>query len=299
MNSITPVEADQWVVDLKKRYATATVARLIKFAKQFYTAAKRAKLVTESPFTDIKAGSMSNPNRIRFVTREEITKVMDACPNGTWRLIIALARFGGLRCPTELLTLTWGDIDWERNRFLVKSTKTAHHEKGGRRWVPIFPELRPHLEAEFDRIEPGTVQVVTFPQGKETNLRTQFEQITVKAGLLPWTRPFQNLRASRETELCQAHPLHVVTEWIGNSAIVAAKHYLSVTEADFEKALQNPVQSVSGGRRPELTIIPSGIENALKVAGCRDVSLDDCTAEYTRRDSNPQPSVPKTDALSS
>ena len=43
-------------------------------------------------------------------------------------------------------------------------------------------------------------------------------------GALPaWRRPFHNLRASRETELANEFPLHVVCEWIGNSVEVARK----------------------------------------------------------------------------
>ena len=60
------------------------------------------------------------------------------------------------------------------------------------------------------------------------------------------------MRASRETELVQTYPLHVVTAWIGNSARVAAKHYLQVTDADFERAAadglsaDSPVECAAG-----------------------------------------------------
>jgi integrase len=74
--------------------------------------------------------------------------VIDACPDAEWRLIFALSRFGGLRCPSEHLALTWPDVDWERDRFRVDSSKT------GLRWVPIFPELRPYLEKKFSTWPP-------------------------------------------------------------------------------------------------------------------------------------------------
>ena len=124
-------------------------------------------------------------------------------------------------------------MDWDRGRFLVRAPKTAHHADGGRRWVPLFPELWPHLEAAYDRAEPGAIYVVQRKRCHETNLRTTFKKIVYRAGLLPWAKPFQNMRASRETELVREHPLHVVTAWIGNSARIAAKHYLQVTDADF------------------------------------------------------------------
>jgi hypothetical protein len=60
----------------------------------------------------------------------------------------------------------------------------------------------------------------------------------LKAGLQPWPRLWQNLRSSRETELSQQFPLHVVCQWIGSSQPVAAKHYLQVTDADYRRAVE-------------------------------------------------------------
>ena len=51
-----------------------------------------------------------------------------------------------------------------------------------------------------------------------------------------------NLRSTRETELADAFPMHVVCQWIGNSQPFAAKHYLQVTDDHFSKALQKALQ---------------------------------------------------------
>src|SRR5262249_36258928 len=151
--------------------------------------------------------------------------VLDACPDAQWRLIVALARYGGLRCPTEVLALELGDVDWERQRFWVRSEKTEGQGKPGR-WVPLFPELRPHLEAVFDEAPAGTVHFITRYRGVECNLRTQLHRIVRRAGLEPWAKAFVNLRASRDTELVAQFPAHVVAAWMGHTPRVAAKHYL-------------------------------------------------------------------------
>ena len=57
-----------------------------------------------------------------------------------------------------------------------------------------------------------------------------------------WPKLFQNLRSTRETELTETFPLHVVTAWLGNSQLIAAKHYLQVTDSHFQEATQNPTQ---------------------------------------------------------
>jgi integrase len=250
LRSIKRSDADAWVIHLKAKYADATWGRTIRGAQQFFTAAVRAEIIDRNPFDDLKAGSFTDKDRQRFVTREDIARVLDACPDAEWRLIVALCRYGGLRCPSELLVLTWADVDWERSRFHVDSPKT------GPRWVPLFPELRPFLEEVYERAPEGTRHVITRYRDSNVNLRTQLVKYIRRAGLVPWPKPFHNLRASRETELAAVYPLHVVCAWIGNSSLIAAKHYLQVTDADFESAakcgavaVQNPVQQAAARAR--------------------------------------------------
>ena len=82
---------------------------------------------------DVKA----NRERDFFVTREDAQKVIDACPDAEWRLIFALARFGGLRTPSELLTLRWADVNLPAGRMTVHSPKTEHHTGKAMRIVPM------------------------------------------------------------------------------------------------------------------------------------------------------------------
>ena len=235
-STITIAEAEEFAARIKKDYAPATAGRLIKRCKQFFRAAVRRKTLANNPFQEIHGSNPGNEARKFFVTLANAYKVIDACPDAEWRLIFALSRFGGLRCPSEHLALTWPDVDWERDRFQVTSSKTEHHAGKGTRWVPIFPELRPYLEEVFDLAAEGTVYVINRYRDAEQNLRTQLKRIIRRAGLEPWPKPFHNLRASRETELAQTYPLHVVCAWIGNTERIAAKHYLQVTEDYFTLA---------------------------------------------------------------
>ncbi len=159
-------------------------------------------------------------------------KLIDTAPDVEWKLIIALARFGGLRSPSETLALKWADVDWAGKRITIPSPKTERQAKPYR-IVPLFPELRKYLEAAFDAAEPGTVYCVTRYRGADCNLRTQLLRIIRKAGLQPWERLFHNLRASRQTELTDEYPAHVVADWMGNSPEIADRHYLQTTEAIF------------------------------------------------------------------
>ena len=77
----------------------------------------------------------------------------------------------------------------------------------------------------------------------ETNLRTTLQKIIKRAGLLPWPKLYHNLRSTRETELMESFPAHVVCGWIGNSEAVARKHYLQVTDDHFDRAIRGGAEA--------------------------------------------------------
>ncbi len=121
---------------------------------------RRRKLIDENPFDGVKAAATGIKDRQRFVTRDEIARVLAACPDHHWRAIVALARYGGLRCPSEVLSLRWQDVDWDAGRIVVQSPKTEHHAGKASRTIPLFPELRPILDEAFDLAPDGAVYVV-------------------------------------------------------------------------------------------------------------------------------------------
>ena len=240
LRDFTEGDADDFRQHLiRQGKAENTVRRAIGRARQFFKAAQKRKLIDQNPFEGLVASVRANTSRFHFISRQDAAKVLAACPDSQWRLIFALARFGGLRCPSEILSLTWSDINWEEDRIRVPSPKTEHHEGKESRLIPLYPELREPLLEAFDEAEPGTEFVITRYRAQSTNLRTQLHRIIVRAGLEPWPKTFQNLRSTRETELAEHYPMHVVCAWIGNSQPVAAQHYLQLTDSHFERAVQD------------------------------------------------------------
>jgi len=227
--------------------ASTTVHKRLQFARQFFRDALKRKLVDSNPFAEVTAKAAIPEDRKYFVTRKETERVLGSC-DPTWEVIVALSRFGGLRCPSEVLSLRRTDVDWSNEQITVTSPKTEHHAGKGSRTIPLFPELKPILLRAFELAPEGAEYVVggeyrkaaNTPSGwRNCNLRTQFERIVKRAGLKPWPRLFHAMRASRETELAADYPIHVVTAWLGNTPRIALKHYLQVTDADFERATQD------------------------------------------------------------
>ncbi len=228
----------RWLAD-HEELAPNTVRRRCSIARQFFRAAERKRLLTDNPLADMKGvGVKANRSRDYFVTRDEAAKVLAVCPTNEWRLLFALARFGGLRTPSEPLALRWGDIDWAAGRMTIHAAKTAHHEGHATRVLPIFPEVRVYLEQAWDDAEPGAEYVITKTRNSAINLRTRLQAYIDKAGLPGWPKLWQNLRATCETELAERFPSHVVCEWLGHSQLVAQKHYLQTTDDHFAAAVK-------------------------------------------------------------
>ncbi len=147
-------------------------------------------------------------------------QVLVACPDDDWKVIFALARFAGMRTPSEVLSLKWEDIDWMKGRIRIDWPKT------GLRYCPLFGELRPILKAAQRNKDIGTARIVAQYHGSERNLRTRLIRIIKNDGLKPWPKLFVHLRASRRTELQELFPDHVINSWLVHRSQIAEKHYL-------------------------------------------------------------------------
>ncbi|MHB1157669.1 MAG: site-specific integrase [Phycisphaerales bacterium] len=243
INTITAGHAEDFYQKMiGEGLAEATARKTISHGKQWFGYAVRHGWIARNPFEGMASHVRENPDRLRFISREDIAKVIDAAPDIDWKLIFALARFAGLRTPSETFALTWGDIDWSGKRITVRSPKTEHHEGHGERIIPLFPELAPLLQKAFDEAPEGAVHVVRW-RDTATNLRTHALRIIRRAGLEPWPKPFHNLRSTRQTELAEQFPIQCVCAWIGNSTEIARKHYLQVTDAHYAKATAEAQQN--------------------------------------------------------
>jgi len=267
IDEITVQQAKNYRVYLKSVVGLEenTLRRLIGLSRQFFNAAIDAEIIKDNPFRGQSVSVRANPARFYYVTQEMALKVLETCPDAQWRLIFGLARWGGLRCPSEVLRLKWQDVDFEHDRIVVHALKTEHHADSGIRTVPMFPELRPLFQDAFDIAQEGDIYCITRYRKESVNLRTQMHKIISRAGLDIWPKTFQNLRATRETELFKMTNGNVkaVCSWIGNSPVVAMEHYAMITEADLqdaakmslindaEKSVHNMVQTTAATNRKD------------------------------------------------
>ncbi len=239
MDSVTLIDVQnfrEWAIregGLNRGLAENTVRQMCATGHQFFADAVQSGLATVNPFSQKSVPRSYKEDRSRsfHVTREMADKVL-ACCSGELKLLFALSRFGGLRCPSEHFSLCWEDIT--DDQIKVTSPKTEHHVGGESRMIPLFPEIRAVLEELRGAGSPEAGLI--FQKLSVLDLRKPMLAAIKRAGLSPWPKLFHNLRASRETELTENYPIQTVCAWIGNSPTIAIKHYLTVPEEHFERA---------------------------------------------------------------
>jgi integrase len=104
--------------------SVATVNKDIRTLKRIFNLAiePRGYLVEgTNPFTKIKERKKTE-NEIRYVAFEEYHKLVEAAEKIWWHALFSLAYGSGLR-RSEILHLTWADIDFENQRIKINDRK--------------------------------------------------------------------------------------------------------------------------------------------------------------------------------
>ena len=174
-------------------------------------------------------------------------RILDACPDWTWKLLVGLARYAGLRTPSESLAVQWSNIDWEAHTLRVYGQKTDRE-----RVVPLRSELFNLLMA--GRLELGGSGRIV--DRSTNNLQRDLRVIMDHAGIAAAAnvrKPFQAFRASCENDWKEqgvAEPTYAA--WLGHSVNVSRRHYVSPTSSEVERVtgvLQKCMQSTQESPR--------------------------------------------------
>ena len=286
LDSITEADADDYKVWLLRKYAAASASVDLRRARQFLKVAVRRRLIPANPFAEVTCGSQVNDERIAYVPAADVEKVIAVCPDSDWRLTFALPRYAGLRFPSEVQDLKWSDIDWENSRFTVRQKKLEHHPGRATRTVPIFAELRPHLERAFRERAADAVYVLPRVRAT-TELSTHAKRLVTKAGVKLWPKLFVNMRGSCSDDLERRGVTEkAINAWIGNTSRIRQRHCHAVRAEDWAA-----VTGVAGNPAPipAPSAAVTGHQEPSTLHHAREKSLDvakDAETEYPRQGSN-------------
>lgn len=237
----------------QKGLSPLTAACRMSTARQMFQFAVRCQWIARNPLDGITIGRPLDKSKSFYVTPEMAAKVLEQLPTVEDRTIFALARWAGMRVPSEAVLLRWTDVNWDRMSMTFRSPKTERFHDKAMRTCPIFPEILPHLQASWDAAGEGAVFVCPRMQTSKKQFRGAICAAITRAGLKPWPKLMVNLRASRATEVADQFGAKAESEWIGHGADVALLHYLMVTDDIWNRATgQTPRQKGPSAENAEL-----------------------------------------------
>ena len=260
VDQITPAEAKEFTAWLSKNgrlkkagvLKQTTVAKRMRHIITFFSELVKKEVISRNPFSGLDKKASVDETRNKYIDEETILKVMEYAPDAEWRLIIALWRFAGLRAVSEVLSLKWEDILWDQKRIIVYAPKTERYQGKEFRKIPFFPHIEECLMEAAEQAKEGSVYVVEkhapqYLRGQKErtlicgqgNIGTMFKKIMHRAGIVPWPKLIQNLRASLETDLLNEKygkfGIHTIAYWLGHSVRVMLEHYGRIQQADYDK----------------------------------------------------------------
>ena len=211
----------------------STVRKMIRQAKAIFGQAVDDELIAYNPFDRLLSAPLEpDKGSWRYITLNELDKIIDVCPSHGWTCLVALCRLAGLRVG-EAQRVEWADVQWEAARLTVVAPTSTRTTKHRTRTVPVEPRLMTILTAAFEAADPGADQVCDIASN---NTRRDLHVIIKRAGLTPWTGLLQAMRRNRDTDWAKEYPGHVCAEWMGHSEAVARRYYQDVTDDQFDKA---------------------------------------------------------------
>ncbi len=211
--------------------------RLCKYLHSLFNYAELEGWIAKSPFGPLKWQPVQDRSRQFFVT-PDMYRTLYSELSPEMRAVLALLRYGGLRAPSEIAALRWGDFNFDDREFLVTSSKTKHVGKPDR-LVPLFPEIAMALldyrPADWEPAD----WVFTSPTTKYL-WRPRLLEAFQRLGWEPWPKLFINCRSSRITELVQKagqdFSIFDVACWMGHSPQTMLKYYAQVSSEARRRA---------------------------------------------------------------
>jgi integrase len=228
-----------------KSRAPATVVRyLSSLSSVFEVAIKEWHWIEKNPVKLIRKPKVSNA-RTRFLNEEECKKLLACCKesrNPYLYSIVILALCTGMR-RGEILSMCWGDIDFEKKLIVLSKTKN-----GSVRYVPIVGIAYQILKNLFDVetfIEP-TFQV--FPSlnlERYLDIRTAWFFALKRAEITQFT--FHDLRHSCASFLAMSGATQRdIAEILGHRDMRMTHRYSHLTQKHLAGTLERAAEKFIG-----------------------------------------------------
>ncbi|MDD5008170.1 MAG: site-specific integrase [Syntrophorhabdaceae bacterium] len=225
---IAALSIEEFKNEQSKVSAPATVNRKLTCLKHLLKKAVEWGKLGDNPARNIKL-LRENNQRLRYLEKEEIKKLVDAC-SAHLRPIVIVGLNTGMR-KSEILCLKWRDIDFEKGIIYLRDTKN-----GDNREVYLNELAKKALIAV--RKHPNSPYVFCGPNGKPyTNVRRSFFTALKKCGINDFH--FHDLRHTFASQLVMAGiDLNTVRDLMGHKSIEMTLRYAHLSPDHKKRAIE-------------------------------------------------------------
>jgi hypothetical protein len=126
LDTITKLECEQFKNQHLSSFAACSVSRHISRCRTVFRVAVDNDWLQKNPFDKVVGGTTVNRSRQFYIDRATINKIIVHCRDDYDRLLLALARFGGFRIPSEVDKLRYRDFT-EMEIRIHKDTRACWH----------------------------------------------------------------------------------------------------------------------------------------------------------------------------
>ena len=199
--------------------------------------------LARNPIKLVVAGSKVNPGqvsklkepggKVRWLTPEEETALLDACTNPQLRTVILLGIHAGLRIPSEVLSLTWDNVDLRQRTLEVLGT---HSKTSRTKNIPLNSVLLEALQSL--RIDKNGGPVFVNGGKPLKSVRTAFDTARKKAGLGEDVTPHVMRHTFASRLMMEGVDLHTVQELGGWSDLKMVQRYSHVDPRRTAEAVE-------------------------------------------------------------
>ncbi len=229
-----------------KRSSSTVVRYLAALSHAFSVACKEWGWVDDSPLRKVTKPKEGR-GRIRFLDTHERERLLEACQESKTSylyIIIILALSTGMRY-SEIMNLTWSDVDLTRKRIILHETKN-----GDRRVVSLAGHALDLLIQHESKRRIDTVLLFPSQRGqkpqKPLNFRGSWETALKKAEITDFH--FHDLRHSCASYLAMnGASLAEIAEILGHRTLQMVKRYAHLSETHTAGVIEKMNEKIFGG----------------------------------------------------
>jgi len=240
LSQITPPIIEQYKLHRLDFVKPQTVNYELTCLHHFFRYALEMKYIQENPTQDIKKIRKPQRKAPRFLTKEEIERLLDKCTPNIKKTVKILINTG-MRWG-ELQNLEWDDVDWNEKVIHIR-VKEDWSPKGGERKIPMNDAASNILRSIIpESIQTGWVFTTrTGSQIRHSHTWEKFKKACEKAGLDNVT--LHTLRHTFASHLVMAGvDLATVSKLLGHKDISTTMIYSHLSPGDLRQAVNRPCQ---------------------------------------------------------